>query len=495
MAITRQNSIRGPVKPLEFRLPPQSQSSPLPTGVAAFDDPMKEYLGFDITLKQGFLSLAIAESNYGDNVELPPTLHVIASTTLMGYRGYYVPQRILAEFDDPQVERIQVGTIITDYTWDNIAEQQFDTSWRFSSDDESDMVEVLPQLYSWQDLILISYSGYRIAPANMLLADEGVERVQPITTIYNDWTNDSENQIVRVTPFADEMFEGIEAPLVIYNSWDNDADNQHDTSWHAVDDVYDDGISQLVLTGPWDNIAEQQFDTTWRFSSDDNLDNQAEAIPFLFSANSIEIAGYKGYWIPKSSMILIDEEVERIQLPYNDWTNDGDNQLDHTFRFSSDDNFDNQVERIQPIVVIYNDWTNDSENQLDFTFRFNSNDESDMSELVQPYHTWDNDSENQHDITWHAVDDIYDDGISQLLVNGPWDNTFEQQFRQSDWSIDEIEFQDRGLLIQPYRVWNADEDNQLLQLLQFGQDTLLDERVEYITLPPFIDEVDDLVDE
>ena len=48
--------------------------APVLPSFASLTDMLSEYPGFDTTKTQGFLSLAIAESGLGDNVELPPQI-------------------------------------------------------------------------------------------------------------------------------------------------------------------------------------------------------------------------------------------------------------------------------------------------------------------------------------------------------------------------------------------------------------------------------------
>ena len=237
--------------------------------------------GFDNSTTQGFLSWDVAEADIGDNVEVTPQVYTIVQMTMMGWKGYYVPQRILAEFEDMPVlaptvymlsdlimmgykgyaipkrsmidlmdygvENIPTTVTIVDYTWDD-HDQHPQVS--FVADQMYEGIETsLPQLYSWQDLILMSYSGYRISPANMILADEGVEKIPTvITTIYNDWTNDSENQISNQWMSVDQMYEGIETtPPQPYRAWDDEQNQILQILGFGQDTLSDEGVEYITL--------------------------------------------------------------------------------------------------------------------------------------------------------------------------------------------------------------------------------------------------------
>lgn len=445
------------------------------------------------------------------------------------------------------------------YSWDNDAENQFDTTWRIGDDNLDDQIELLPLFFTASDVIIMSYRGYCISPSMMTgLIDEEVEFLQP----YHAWDNDSDNQLYSNFWFAsDEALDNREELIEPFLDWDTDTDKQIDSTWRFhSDDVTDSNIELIQPFKTWDNDegnqfrqadwlldrdlldpvtelveikdvygwdtdAEQQFYHTFWFGQDDVLDSTTELIQSYHAWDNDADNQFSNERLVAS--IASDQGQDTINyiiLPHEDWTNDSDNQLlnpsyigigtdqgqdwnlviivppvvfrlygydsdaEQQFDTSwkiSDDQADSSVERI---TLPYNDFTTDSENQLDFSFRFKLDDNFDPNiEFVILNLGWDSDAFQQFDTTWKfSSDDIIDPVVELVEIKDVygWDNDADQQMDKTwRFSSDDVIDPNVEYITLPYNPWDNDSDNQSDHTWRFSSDDLMDTEVERIQLP------------
>jgi hypothetical protein len=355
---------------------------------------------------QGLLSLMISESNYGDSVASPPDLAKFISPL---YDVYY-DQKPLSAF---ALYAFGDGMHVSESTYGDYAEQP----------------PILPPGANSQ--ILMSYSGYRISKSAMQDPnDESHFPISVVVIVYNDLTNDAENQLAMPNYLFGDGMQVSESdygdyaevpPIIPRYCYDDYAIQQKSNQVLYVDQIdFQDNVELITLPrNTWEQDLDNQKSNAWQFNSD----------------------------------TVSDEAVEIIVLPYNDFSTDAVNQLPSPLGFSSDNVSDEGVE----IIIIQNlsSWLDYEVNQISNSL-------------------------------WFSSDILPDDGVE--IITLPYrDLTLEVENQLSNQVNYKDHLSDEGveLITIPYRDLTLDADQQLLEPLQFSMDDVLDAGVEIIIIPPF----------
>lgn len=487
--------------------------------------------GFDTTAKQGLLSLMVIEGNYGDNVEIPPSLNVVSDKILMSYSGYRIPVSMMFDPVDRSMLPI-IAAVVINMDWTELTQiPTIDSFYKDHISDETVELITLPQLGS--DTILMGWSGYRIPKSSMV--DGNDESHFPIVTsqvVLQFWDNDSDQQIYTDKGYAYTMqnlteFGDInDYPLIPIIVQLTDAENQiTNDSWFRSDTLSDDGVENILIPLRDLTLYEDQQLQQQPFNIDRELsDSAVENI-------LIPVVGYDNdsdNQIPNPQYTtdrdLSDTNVENIIIPLLNYVTDADQQFLNPLSFNKDTLSDEGVEQIVlpaiittytyddhgensiPNPVYYKDhlldegteiiilprpaWDNDSDNQKAIPLSFGQDtllDEG-VEYITLPFNDWTLDAEQQRQHDPYNVDrELSDPGLEYItLPANNWDNTGENQFRQEEFRTD-LGTQDINFpyIIIPSIIQLTDADYQMLQT-EYYKDHLMDEEVELITIPPVV---------
>src|SRR5580698_5959778 len=171
-----------------------------------------------------------------------------------------------------------------------------------------DNVESTPPLFLATDSILMGYRGYATSRSNMLIADEGIEKVQPESA----WDTDADDQFNATTMFSPNIYYG--AP------------------YNIDGDISDTGVELLppgTIMG-WDNDTENQVQQLPSFQCDFEDDWEWSTLGITTAASDIILMGYFVYSvIPGARDQRQEDWIQFTQIvPITDytWDNDAENQ-------------------------------------------------------------------------------------------------------------------------------------------------------------------------
>jgi hypothetical protein len=359
------------------------------------------------------------------------------------------------------------------------------------------------------------------------ISDSGVERIT--LNIYNDWSNDSENQLLMVPYISDHLLdEGVER-IVIYNDYTLDVDQQIPTPLSfGQDQLSDLGVENIIIYNDWtldtenqklqlpfylDHLSDEIVEIIIRPFNDWTLDSEQQKLNPLYDLDrgvvdpGVENIIIYNVWDTdadnqKMQLLydidkdILDSGVEKITLTlYNDLGNDSENQK-LMLSYVVDHLMDEGVE----IVIIYNDWTLDSEQQQAWLLLFSQDDVLDAGvENIIIYNVWDNDTENQLLQLGYVFDkNLIDENVESLqyalgAITGH-DTDAENQRQHPDYYKDHLTDEGTELITLPIVVltltaFDTDAENQKQWNPLFGQDTVFDEGMELVLLPPAADGV------
>ena len=261
-------------------------------------------------------------------------------------------------------------------------------------------------------------------------------------------------------------------PNVITEPWDTDSDQQlYFVSWPAGW-CWTDDTPELVQYGAgvldgWDTDADQQFAGPVYLTDRDLSDAGTELITLPFLPPLDQDIWSDRQWEPfQLDRDLSDGGTELVQYGpgvLDGWDSDADQQKPQIPLFGLDTLSDEGVEKITlpPIVTSF---------------------------------TWDDPAEQQKSMPDLFKDHLLDEGV-ELIQYGPgtldgWDTDSDQQLSGPFFVVDR-DIPDYSIELVQYGAgvldgWDTDADQQKLQIPSFGLDTLLDEGVEKITLPPIV---------
>ena len=310
-----------------------------------------------------------------------------------------------------------------------------------------DNPELPPPLNAFNNQILMGYKGYWISlRATAEQSDYSVEKITPpAAVIFNDWTTDAENQ-------------------------------------------------------------KLQFGYVFDGSPEPNLGDVPEFPPTINSWTDVQLMNYTGYRVdPSKTDLVADTAVEKITLPFNDWTLLAEHQKQQPDWFK-DHLLDEGVEIIitTPAVSQLTAWDNDVENQyyngINIGNLASDSGQASTHSIILPPAAYDGDQISQ-DRTWNFnKDSVFDEGVEKITVPSVIFN---------DWTTDAEQQRAQDLPFHTDSTYDESID-QTVQIFMFKDQVMMswrgywiprnlmmqsDDGVEIIILPPFIDEIDDLVDE
>lgn len=493
--------------------------------------------GFDTLKTQGFLSNMIAESNLGDNVELPPPVLAAKDTILMGYKGYWIsrtamvdPNDIIeliaappppapivgydADFDsrywsdyfkdhlsDEGVELITLNPVITvpDMDWTSDSEQQFLHPGYIKDHLMDEWIDRIPftliivPTMDWDNDDDRQYQmlGYSL---DKDLLDSGVELVQTAVVLIT--VLDEPDQYVINVPWlmyniSDEGVELIQIPIEAY---DNDSDQQRQQDGYSIDRELSDNATELItlFQHTWDDTSESQVGAFGysldRELSDTGVENIIIPVMEIDSDQEQQISN-PGYSTDKS---LSDETVERITIPILGYDTDGDLQLAIPPYTTDRDQSDSNVELVQiPTTEI----DNDADYQRLMPLMFSSDTLSDETvekitlNPIVSNDTWDDHAENSIPFPVYYKDHLSDESTEEIFIPIQAYDTDADQQKLSEWRFASDTVSDEVVeLVQiaDIQAWDTDADNQRPNPLMFSMDTVVDEFEELPIPPPIV---------
>jgi hypothetical protein len=293
---------------------------------------------------------------------------------------------------DEGVEKITLPAIVATTTWDDINEQSTLLADYFKDHLSDEGIEILPQLFSGTDTILMGYKGYFIPKSLMLQADDSVELITVIVIITDHTWDDINEQLPQAPWYLDQVEERNQLPIIPKMEIDNDADQQRlNPSPFGTDTVMDEEVELITLapavpTRGMDTDAENQLSQLPYQLDESVFDAQIEVLPRLSGATDVILIGYQGYSIPRSLMLQAAiEDVEIIIAPARSFDTDAEQQ------FAS------------PLYQVDRDVTDAGVENIIFSG-------------ITSSLTWDNDAEQQFIPVFLACDDQMDSGVEFISL-------------------------------------------------------------------------------
>lgn len=470
-------------------------------GLAAYDT--EDNPSFDITITQGFNSLAIAEPNYGDSPEnIYYSIGAITGWDTDADNQKQQPPYVYdAELLDPQVEKITLPIEAWDYEIDHQTQQLPYNLDKDVSDVATEKITIPVNVWDSVDIENQRQQDPYILDED--LSDTGTEK---ITLPSPAWDTDADNQLshVQLNPlsynyqYVDDDWEwaalspvssATDIILMSYYGYSIIQAGKEEVPGLAIP------IVQLILG--WDTDSEnqnlQQPWTTDRDLSDAGVEKITIAVIPVVAYDTD--ADYQSQWNPWfQSDDVLDAGIELITLPAPAWDTDEFQQL-HQIQL-------NPLSYNYQYVDEDGEWFNISPN-ISFTdiilmgyYGYNAlqgtKEESAWTQFIVPVtqisdFTWDYDGENQlQQLDWYR-DLIEERHQLPIIPIVAYDTDADNQKLQDNYITDR-DLSDTSVekITIPVNEWSTDADQQRLNPLPFGADTVSDEGIEVIILPPVV---------